>query len=158
VVQSGGVNGGELNSAQNAINLSEFILPLTVSFSKMLFSVAVADASNNSDIGIVDASGSLKCDVGAQTFATTGTKDLSCTQGSVTLQPGRYYFAFTTAAATPTLKIRFSTLASGFFWIGHSNVSSTTSSGGALPPTVAINNGGAILNASAYGYPAFALH
>jgi hypothetical protein len=139
-------------SAANAVNVSQIVIPYSLTFSKIVYDVSVTDGANNYDIGIYDSGGALKCDIGAQAFGTGGVLDKACTQGSVTLPPGIYYFAFTGAATTAKI---FYGNSSALQVIG-TNTSSTTSTAGALPATISVPGAGAQI--SAFGSPFTILH
>jgi hypothetical protein len=139
-------------SAANAVNVSQIVIPYSVTFSKVAYDVSITDAVNNYDIGIYDAGGALKCDIGAQVFSPGGVQDKLCTQGSVTLPAGIYYFAFTGAATTAKI---FYGNSSALQVIG-TNTSSTASTAGALPATITVPGAGAQI--SAFGSPFIILH
>jgi hypothetical protein len=144
-------------SAQNAINISPMYIPFSVTFGHIAVDVGTADGTNNSDFGIYDSSGNLKCNIGAAVYASTGVKNLACTQGSVTISPGIYFFAFTTNGSVPTLKIYYSTASSGMFtwW---SQTSATASTGGALPGSINVGLSGSPTLATTYVNPFIILH
>jgi hypothetical protein len=103
-----GADGGSTPTAQNAVNIAPFYLQTPVTFSNLSVAVVTGDGSNNSDVGIYDSSGNRKCTWGAGLYSGTGYQSHACTQGSVTLTPGEYVLAITTAASTPAFKVRFS--------------------------------------------------
>jgi Pectate lyase superfamily protein len=138
-------------SAANAVNVSQIVIPYSVTVSKIVYDVGTVDGANNYDIGIYDSGGALKCDIGAQTFGTGGVQDKLCTQGSVTLPAGIYYFAFTGAATTAKI---FYGNSSALQVIGTNTSGSST--GGALPASITVPGVGAQI--SAFGSPFIILH
>lgn len=105
-----------------------------LTFSHMTFVVNTGDGSNNSDVALYDTSGVLKAHVGAQIMGSTGLYDLTVVGAPVTLAGGEYMMCFTSAG-------------SGIRWGGNSNhfganstvlTSTTTSTGGAAPATIAV--------------------
>ena len=155
----GGVGGFPLNLYQwglnpdsavgaiaNKVIYTGFLITAPVKFANLTVTIGTGDGVNNSDIGIYSADGStLLANIGAQHIAGTGPQTFAIVQTSVTLNPGRYILALTSAAGTITIQ-------RDGHW-GSWCISSTgvgTSSGGALPasipaPTVAINSSGAFV-------------
>jgi hypothetical protein len=101
--------GGTAAFSQNVVKMWGVVLTYPLLTSTIIYNVTTADTGANSyDIGIACAqtncgsysAGQIMLDVGstaASTFAgTTGGKTLSWTQGTKTLQPGKYYIVFTT--------------------------------------------------------------
>lgn len=123
---------GSLTGA-NQIQLSGFYLPDAVTFSNIVVSVQTADAGNNYDWGIYDSSGKLKAHVGAQSIAGTGVLDVAVVGGPITLQPGKYYFAFTGAATTAILCHAGGPATVEFVTFLVRTESATVSVGGVLP-------------------------
>jgi len=142
-----GGNGDSSNTAvANKINYSGFLVSQGVTFTTLGFQVGTADAVNNSDVGIYNAAGtSLLANIGAQHLAAIGVQSFPILQGTVTLMPGRYIFAYTSAAGTLALlkDNRIITWTFNAAGIG-------TSIGGALPvsipaPVVSFSVSGAFL-------------
>ena len=93
-----------VGAVTNKVIYSGFGLLVPVTFANLAFNVSAADGVNNSDIGIYSADGStLLANIGAQHLAATGAQSAAITQTTVTLFPGRYIFAMTSAAATLAL-------------------------------------------------------
>jgi hypothetical protein len=113
--------GGNASFAQNVVKMWGVVLTYPLLTSTVIYNVTAADnGSNYYDIGIACAqnscgsysSGQIMLDVGAtpaSTFAgSTGGKTLNWTQGTKTLQPGKYYLVLTTSCGSSC-----ATLASG---------------------------------------------
>jgi len=159
--------GSKLAADSNAINLQMLNGPVvSLNFSKLLFQINTADATLTDfyDVGIygpcaVGASCALVCDLGSGsqgvTETTTGTQDVSCTQATPALTPppaGQFYFVATTGNASTA---QYASPA------GNVNIacarSTTNSTNGQLPPTVATTIFGVWSACSTLG-PIIALH
>ena len=125
-------------STTNAINVIPFLVPMQLQFSKLTIDIGTTDSTGGDlyDVGIYSLSGALQCNWGATAFTASGPTDGSCTQGTVTLAPGNYIFAFTGNATTAKI-YPGNAYNTGFEILG-SATSSTSSSGGALPSTIAV--------------------
>jgi hypothetical protein len=123
-------------SGANAVNVVAFWIPFAVTFSHLTVDIGGADKSgaNLYDVGVYNLSGAVQCSWGATSFGSTGMTDNACKQGSVTLSPGYYVFAFTGNATAA--KIYFGSGAG--MQLLATAISSTSSSGGALPNTIAV--------------------
>lgn len=90
------------NDAQGSVTnqtvVYGFALPFALTFSKITFFVNTADATNNSDVGLYSAAGSLVANIGAQHLATASAVTIATVQGSQTIAPGLYWMAFTSAS------------------------------------------------------------
>ena len=106
-------SGGTATFSQNVVKMWGVVLTYPLLTSAVVYNVTAADtASNYYDIGIACgqitcgsySAGQIMLDLGAtaaSTFAgSTGGKTLNWTQGSKTMQPGKYYLVFTTNCAT----------------------------------------------------------
>jgi len=106
-------SGGTATFSQNVVKMWGIVLTYPLLTSSVVYSVTSADTGGNSyDIGIACgqtscgsySAGQIMLDVGAtaaSTFAgTTGGKTLNWTQGTKTMQPGKYYLVFTTNCAS----------------------------------------------------------
>ena len=143
-----GANGAGQNtgpSSANAINVVAFLVPMQVQFGHMTIDIATPDTTAGSlcgsfadcyDVGIYNMSGTRLCDWGATAFSSGGLSSVACAQGTVTLAPGYYIFAFTGNATTA--KIYFGTAGNGGFVQLSSATSGTSSTGGALPASISI--------------------
>lgn len=146
------VSAGQAPSSTNAIDVSTVYLP-SLHFSHVTVDVSTTD-SNSSDFyswGIYSTSGSVLCSFTAVNLTAGGAVDEACSQGTVTLTPGEYLFAFTGNATTA--KIAYSGTAPVTL---SSAVSSTSSSSGALPSSITVPGSG--VTYSGYGLPAIILH
>jgi hypothetical protein len=148
----GTVAAGQAPSAVNAIDVSTIYLP-SIHFSHVTVDVSTSDSSTSDFYGwgIYSTAGSVLCNFTAVNLTAGGAVDAACTQGTVTLTPGEYLFAFTGNATTA--KIAYSGTAPVALT---SVVSSTTSSSGALPSTITAPGAG--ITYSSYGLPAVILH
>ena len=148
----GSVVAGEAPSAANAIDVSTIYVP-SIHFSHVTVDVSTTDSSTSDFYGwgIYSTSGSVLCSFTAVNLTAGGAVDATCSQGTVTLTPGEYLFAFTGNATTA--KIAYSGTAP---IVLASAVSSTTSSSGALPGSITVPSAG--VTYSSYGLPAIILH
>ena len=143
-----GANGAGQNtgpSSANAINVVAFLVPMQVQFGHITIDIASADTVAGSlcasfadcyDVGVYNMSGTRLCDWGATAFSSGGLTSAACAQGTVTLTPGYYVFAFTGNATTA--KIYFGTAGNGGFVQLSSATSGTSSTGGALPASISV--------------------
>jgi len=123
--------GADANLTATANTLWLAIIPIVnaVIFSKLTLFVGTGDGANNSDFGIYDHTGTLVANIGAQILGAFAIVTAAAVQGSVTIQPGLYGIAFTSAGST--LQI-----------FGHDNMclyrnaSFGVSAGGALPASI----------------------
>jgi len=144
------VIGGQADSSNgavaNKVNYSGFYLTTSLTFTTLGFNIGTLDGVNNSDVGIYNAAGSsLLANIGAQHLGSTGMQSFTVTQGTVTLQPARYLFAYTSAASTLAMQ-KDNRIITWAFTAGGVGVSV----GGALPatipaPTVSFTISGAFL-------------
>jgi pectate lyase-like protein len=125
-------------STTNAINVIPFLVPMQLQFSKLTIDIGTTDSTGGDlyDVGIYSLSGALQCNWGATAFTASGPTDGSCAQGTVTLAPGNYIFAFTGNATTAKI-YPGNAYNTGFEILG-SATSGTSSSGGALPSSIAV--------------------
>lgn len=131
--------GGKLGTA-NHIAVFPFNLPYPMLVTNMVFTVGTAGgAASNYDIGIYSISGStgtLVAHIGAQILNTTGTQILPVT-APVTLQAGTYLIAITGVATTLGIRTPPVIGGAGTMYVYDT---STTSTGGALPSSIALIN------------------
>ncbi len=128
--------------SSNAVKVWGVIIPYGVSYSHIDYDVSTLDSStsDNYDIGLYGpcavntSSCALVTHIGAQNLTSTGYKEASVTSG--TLSPGLYWIAMTGNATTAQL----ATTSVSEWTACPSTNSSTTSSGGALPSTIATPN------------------
>jgi hypothetical protein len=139
--------GSNINfsTATNKAIFTGVVLDFGKTTSQVSYNVSTADnTSNTYDVGIYSGTSGGTCTqqahigptAGTIFAASTGWKTTSWTGGSVTLQPGRYYLAYTTSCTTSCATLIGDT--GGFTFAGssggaNSNVSVTT--GGTLPAT-----------------------
>lgn len=148
----GFVSSGQAPSSNNAIDVSTVYLP-NIQFSHITVDVSTTDSSTSDfySWGLYNTSGTVLCSFSAVNLTAGGAVDKSCSQGTVTLTAGNYIFAFTGNATTA--KVAYSGTAPLAL---SSAVSSTSSSGGALPSTISLPSSG--VTYSSYGLPAIILH
>jgi hypothetical protein len=126
----------------NTVKVWGIIIPYGVSFSHIDYDISTLDSStsDNYDIGLYGpcavntASCPLVTHIGAQNETATGYKQQSVT--SATIQPGLYWIAITGNAATAQV----ATTSVSEWTVCPSSNSTTTSSGGALPSSIATPN------------------
>jgi len=128
---------GNVPGANNMI-LWGVVIPFAVTFAHIIFILATADGSNNSDVGLYNASGNLIANIGAQHLGSTGVQSVATVQGAQTILPGLYFYGITSAAGT--LNAWSGSLGAGCYY----NNAFATTSGGAMnatitPPTLAMN-------------------
>jgi len=141
-------HGGSNINFSTATNKAVFtgvVLDFAKTTSQVIYNVSTADnTSNTYDLGIYSGTAGGTCTqqahigptAGTTFAASTGWKTTNWTGGSVTLQPGRYYLAYTTSCTTSCATLIGDT--GGFTFAGssggaNSNVSVTA--GGTLPAT-----------------------
>jgi len=133
-----GNNGAVVPSAANKMMLWGVVLPYAITTTKVTYSVGVADNSANTyDLGVYDSTGTLRVHVGSTagtTFApSTGAKTLNWV-ASATLQPGKYYIAFTSSCSASCTASLSSPSANGFvFYKAEASTPISITTGGSLP-------------------------
>jgi hypothetical protein len=139
--------GSNINfsTASNKAIFTGVVLDFAKTTSQVSYNVSTVDnTSNTYDLGIYSGPSGGTCTqqahigptAGTTFAASTGWKTTNWTGGSVTLQPGRYYLAYTTSCTTSCATLIGDT--GGFTFAGssggaNSNVSVTP--GGTLPAT-----------------------
>ncbi len=126
---------GSATFAQNVVKMWGVVLTYPLSTSSVAYNVVTADNTANSyDIGIASSSGAIVLNVGATagtSFApATGSRALAWSQGTKTLQPGKYYVVITTNCASSCATI--SADGSGVDLTFQNGTTAGTTSGGAL--------------------------
>jgi hypothetical protein len=132
--------GSGQSFASNAVKVWGIVIPYAVSYSHIDYNVGTLDSSSSDfyDVGLygpcaVNASSCpLVTHIGAQNLTTTGYKQAGVTSG--TIQPGTYWIAITGNATTAQV----STTSVSEWSACPSTNSSTVSSGGVLPSSIAI--------------------
>jgi hypothetical protein len=95
-------NSAQIGGGANAIVLWAFNIPYQVSLKHLGILIGHADASNTYDFGIYNAAGTLLANTGAKTYsAASGATVIfnTVTQGTPTVGPGLFFFAWTSSAA-----------------------------------------------------------
>ncbi len=142
---SHGSSNINFSTATNKAVFTGLVLDFAKTTSQVSYNVSTADnTSNTYDLGIYSGTAGGTCTqqahigstAGTTFAASTGWKTTNWTSGSVTLQPGRYYLAYTTSCTTSCATLIGDT--GGFTFAGssggaNSNVNVTT--GGTLPAT-----------------------
>lgn len=137
-------------ASANDIAIYPFILPYPMEVTNICLFIGVADNTNNSDVGIYDVDGNRLGHVGAQHIPSATSVSLALADGPIVIGPGLYFLAITSAGTT--LQYAVGTNGSNFA-LGLFNAGST-SSGGALPSTIIVNQSLNEGSASPYqGYP-----
>jgi len=139
--------GSNINfsTATNKAIFTGVVLDFAKTTSQVSYNVSTADnTSNTYDLGVYSGTSGGTCTqqahigptAGTSFASSTGWKTTSWTGGSVTLQPGRYYLAYTTSCTTSCATLIGDT--GGFTFAGSSggaNSNVTITSGGTLPAT-----------------------
>lgn len=121
----------ETLAGANDIDASGFVLPYPLTFAHILVNIDTADAVNDYDIGIYTKAGVLVANIGGQPLPSTGSQSFATLQGSQTILPGLYAFAWTGAATTAQIG---NTNQSGEVWFQSHNIG--TAVAGTLPASV----------------------
>lgn len=123
----------------NQVRVMSFHLPYKVTASTIMFSVSVVDSASCTNgancyaVGIYTESGTLVAHTGPISMTIGGMTSAALTS-TVTIEPGRYLFAFTGSAAVARLQISSSTTAFVQPW--NQVFMPETSSGGNLPGAI----------------------
>ena len=139
--------GSNINfsTATNKAIFTGVVLDFAKTTSQVSYNVSTADnTSNTYDLGIYSGTSGGTCTqqahigptAGTSFASSTGWKTTSWTGGSVTLQPGRYYLAYTTSCTTSCATLIGDT--GGFTFAGSSggaNSNVGVTAGGTLPAT-----------------------
>jgi len=134
--------GGGQAFSSNAVKVWGVVIPYAVGYSHLDYDVSTLDSSTSDfyDIGLYGpcavntSSCPLVTHLGATNLTATGYKQASVTSG--TIQPGTYWIAITANATTA----QAGTTSVSEWSVCPSTNSSTTSSGGVLPSTIATPN------------------
>lgn len=99
-----GGGSSSFSTSSNVVKLWGVVLTWPLTTTQVTYNVSTADTNSsgacNYDVGIADTSGNIKLHIGStanQTFGSSGAHTVSWSGGSSTLQPGKYYVAFTTS-------------------------------------------------------------
>jgi len=127
-----GINiGGNARNGANQVSVSGIHVPVPLTFANILVFVDTVDAVNLYDIGIYSQAGALLANIGAQTLPTGNLQSFATLQGSQTIEPGLYLFAWTGNATTAQL--RYDTGQHGG-WVFNQDIAASV--GGALPASI----------------------
>lgn len=152
---NGSVSGNTTVIAANVVRLAHFFLSNTVAFNKIGITNITADAANNYSFGVFSLDGTVRyAHTTEQAMVGSGTfRALSVVEGTITLAPGDYLFAWTGAATTAS----FNTLSPGASSRLTPSSSSTTTTLGAMP-VAPINVPALSPIQAAVGIPSFILY
>jgi len=140
--------GINFSTGTNKAILTGVILtfPKTTTQVTYLVSTVADNSANVYDVGIYSGTSGGTCTQVAHTGPTAGTtfsptastwKSLSWTGGAVTLQPGRYYLAYTTSCTSSCTTLGGDSAGMTFAGSsGGANSNVSVSSGGTLPATL----------------------
>jgi hypothetical protein len=100
-----GGGSSSFSTSSNVVKLWGVVLTWPVTTTQVSYNVSTADSNSsgacNYDIGLADSGGNIKLHTGStanQTFGSSGAHTVSWSGGgTTTLQPGKYYVAFTTS-------------------------------------------------------------
>jgi hypothetical protein len=155
------VSGSIMNFVANQVNFFYVNIDKPIQVGKFSFLVASSD-THHYDWGMYDLSGTLIWNLGATIFNSTGLIETPLAQGTVTIQPGNYWLAFTgdgtgiffqgvtSSQVSPAMFFANSKTGTPAWW-----TSSTVSTGGTLTglspvvpsaPTTASNLTNGIIN------------
>lgn len=79
----------------NTLNLTGFVLPISLSLNKIWLNIATADAGHLYSVALYNNLGVLVCSSTPAAIAATGIQSFTMAGGPFTLNPGRYYVALT---------------------------------------------------------------
>jgi hypothetical protein len=104
-----GGGSSTFSTSSNVVKLWGVVLTWPLTTTQVTYNVSTADTNSsgacNYDVGIADTSGAIKMHIGStanQTFGSSGSHTVTWTGGSATLQPGKYYVAFSTSCTANT--------------------------------------------------------
>lgn len=126
----GAVLGAAVSAySANTLYVYGFYMSSQTMSGHIVLDLHIDDASNLYSVGIYNSTGTLVAHIGPRSFSSTSISSnvVAFTEGTVLLNPGKYYFGFTGNAST----LSFNALASILIPLGVT--SSGTTSGGALP-------------------------
>ena len=96
--------GGPVSFSQNVVKMWGVVLTFPLKTSTVAYYTTIDSTANLYDIGIANSSGTIVLDIGATAGTSfspsAGTYTKNWTQGTATLQPGKYYVVFTTNCAS----------------------------------------------------------
>lgn len=152
---NGSVSGNTTVTTANVVRLAHFFLPVTVAFSTIGITNITADGSNKYSFGVFSLDGATRyAHTTEQVMTGSATfRALAVAEGTVTLPPGDYLFAWTGAATTAS----FNTLSPGASTRLTPSSSSTTTALGVMP-AAPINVPSLSLVQAASGIPSFILY
>jgi len=135
-----GTNDSSIGFGANATQMWDFVPTVSVSSTKITYSIGVADNSGNLyDIGIYNSAGTLICHIGATagtTFApSTGNKTLNFLAPCILIAGKTYYYAQTGNAAVAQIS-KATNVFTGLN--GAAPTSGSTTSGGVLNSSVTV--------------------
>jgi len=123
--------GGAANIGANQVFISGFDLAYPLTFAHITVNISTADAVNLYDFGVYSLAGILLANIGAQSLPATGQTTFATLQGSQTIGPGLFAFAWTGNANTAHI---LGDNGNTWLWVSNSNVAASV--GGALPASI----------------------
>ena len=126
-------NGAGPAPTANKLVIAGFYLPYPMAISTIGFFVDTTDGSNNSDVGLYNSAGTLVANIGAQHLGSSGPIAGTIVQGTINEPAGFHYFAYTSVGTT----LQLAQDSTGVYFTPYANVAFGTSSGGALPASIA---------------------
>jgi hypothetical protein len=150
-----GANAGNAVS-QNQVRVMQFELLKTQAVAHIQFHITAGVSGGVVDVGIYNSSGNLLINAGGVAATGASNVDVAPKQGTVTLKPGVYFFAYT-AASTGTITtigwdcFNFSGWIQNSMVTTHGNrvgTAATAATAGVLPSTL-----GVITTSTATDYP-----
>lgn len=131
----GDTGGANVNPAgANQIRLFGLVIPYPLTCSHLITYETTADGTGLYDVGIYNTSGSLVANTGAHHLGAGVIDDIAITQGSIRINPGKYFFAFTGDAVTGA--IRFAGNSGGSKFTFFFSLNAGTSASGVLPGSI----------------------
>src|SRR5208282_737968 len=88
------VSGHSMNFVANQVNFFYISIPVALEVGHFSFQVTSSD-THNYDWGMYDPAGTLIWNLGATVFGSTGLIETAFAQGTVIIEPGNYWLAFT---------------------------------------------------------------
>jgi hypothetical protein len=121
-------------AAANTLKISGVVLPNPLpAATKIMFQVATADNTNNSDVCLYTKAGALAAHIGAQHLGSTGTITGTIVGGPVSLAAGAYYVGFTSVGST---LVPYTTAGTQTTFYTINNATGISTSGGACPGSI----------------------
>lgn len=128
-----------MNFSANQVKFMYIHIDVPITVGNFTWAVGATDATHHYDWGMYNLSGTLIWNIGPTIFGTAGQITTPFVQGSITIQPGDYWLAFTGNGTGVTTGGFSMETATEYFWYLNSSTStpawwtsSTSSTGGSL--------------------------